>query len=141
MINSQANIFIVDWQKNRQKQVVDYLSTLNSQCLALGVDFKHTICEIHPTLDDSEGTKDVSNDTIRSLADVVSRLREVKRQRWQKVILRVLKLSVFFIISPLFCKLPNLCGSASSFCNFSVGVVESDGYTNGGMKDISECYQ
>lgn len=79
MINSQTNNLIFDWQKNRNKQVMDYLSTLNSLCLVLDRDFKHTICEIHPTLDDSKGTKDMSNGTIRSLADGVSRLGEVKR--------------------------------------------------------------
>ncbi|KAF3439975.1 hypothetical protein FNV43_RR18253 [Rhamnella rubrinervis] len=74
-----------DEKKNRLKQVFDYLSTLNSLCLVLDVNFKRTICEIHPSLDDSKGAKDTSNDTIESLADVVLRLTEIKSQRWRKL--------------------------------------------------------
>lgn len=64
----------------------DYLSTLNSLCLVLDVNFKHTIREIHPSLDDSKDAVDTSNDTIESLADVVLKLTEIKTQRWQKVV-------------------------------------------------------
>lgn len=64
----------------------DYLNTLNSLCLVLDVNFKHTIHEIHPSLDDSKDAVDTKNDTIESLADVVLKLTEIKTQRWQKVV-------------------------------------------------------
>ncbi|KAF5183781.1 hypothetical protein FRX31_026636 [Thalictrum thalictroides] len=50
------------------KQVLDHLSTLNSLCLVLGEDFKNTIKEVHPSLDESEGSKNISNETIHRLA-------------------------------------------------------------------------
>lgn len=67
------------------KLIMDHMSMLNSLCLVLGMDFKHTIHEIHPTLDDLNGEKDVTNSTIEGLANSVQILREVKIQRWQRV--------------------------------------------------------
>ncbi|PQQ06879.1 65-kDa microtubule-associated protein 4 [Prunus yedoensis var. nudiflora] len=72
-----------DEKRNRVNLVMDHLNILNSLCLVLGMDFKHTIHEIHPTLDDSEGEKDVTNNTVDSLANLIQRLRKVKIQRWQ----------------------------------------------------------
>ncbi|BFG21761.1 hypothetical protein CerSpe_080350 [Prunus speciosa] len=71
-----------DEKRNRVNLVMDHLNILNSLCLDLGMDFKHTIHEIHPTLDDSEGEKDVTNNTVDSLANLIQRLRKVKIQRW-----------------------------------------------------------
>lgn len=72
-----------DEKRNRVNLVMDHLNILNSLCLVLGMDFKHTIHEIHPTLDDSEGEKDITNNTVDSLANLIQRLRKVKIQRWQ----------------------------------------------------------
>ncbi|KAK4849053.1 hypothetical protein QYF36_020281 [Acer negundo] len=72
-------------KSNRLKQVVDQLSKLNSLCLVLGVDFKETICKIHPALDNSKAPKDVSNSTIEKLANKIRGLQEVKMQRMQKL--------------------------------------------------------
>lgn len=58
---------------------------LNSLCLVLGMDFKHTIHGIHPTLNELEGAKDASNSTIEGLANSIQILGEVKMQRWQRV--------------------------------------------------------
>ncbi|GMN43064.1 hypothetical protein TIFTF001_012255 [Ficus carica] len=74
-----------DEKRDRQKQVEDLLSTLNLLCLVLGVDFKHTIYVIHPTLNDSVGVKDISDNTIKSLTSAVVRLSEVKMKRWKKL--------------------------------------------------------
>lgn len=49
------------------------------------MDFKHTVNEVHSSLDDSEVAKNISNDTIYKLVEVIDGLREVKRQRMQKV--------------------------------------------------------
>ncbi|XP_060203445.1 65-kDa microtubule-associated protein 3 [Lycium barbarum] len=72
-------------KSERLKQVLDRLSTLNSQCLVLGMDFKHTVNEVHPSLGESEGTKSISNDTIQHLAAAIGRLREVKLLRMQRL--------------------------------------------------------
>ncbi|KAK2650533.1 hypothetical protein Ddye_018022 [Dipteronia dyeriana] len=79
---------LVDLQNeksNRLKQVEDHLSKLNSLCLVLGLDFKETICKIHPTLDNSKAPNDVSNSTIEKLATKLRGLQEVKMQRMQKL--------------------------------------------------------
>ena len=49
------------------------------------MDFKQTIHDIHPSLDDSQGVKDLTDDTIKKLTAEIQRLREVKIQRMQKV--------------------------------------------------------
>nr|XP_043617309.1 65-kDa microtubule-associated protein 3-like [Erigeron canadensis] len=72
-------------KSDRLKQVLDYLSSLNSLCLVLGMDFKQTIDEIHPSLSETEGEKSISNDTIARLATAIQRLREVKIQRMQRI--------------------------------------------------------
>ncbi|KAI3895714.1 hypothetical protein MKW98_025505, partial [Papaver atlanticum] len=60
-------------------------ASLNSLCLVLGIDFNHIVKEVHSSLDDSEGAKNISNDTIHRLAAAIDGLREVKRQRMQKL--------------------------------------------------------
>lgn len=72
-------------KSDRLKQVLEHLSTINSLCLVLGMDFKHTVNEIHPTLDDSSGAKNISSDTIKRLSSLIHRLKELKRQRMQKL--------------------------------------------------------
>ena len=46
---------------------------------------KQIVEEIHPTLDDNEGSKSISNETIKRPASVILRLREVNIQRMQKL--------------------------------------------------------
>uniref|UniRef100_A0A1D1XLT1 65-kDa microtubule-associated protein 3 n=1 Tax=Anthurium amnicola TaxID=1678845 RepID=A0A1D1XLT1_9ARAE len=70
---------------DRLKQVLDLLNSLNSLCFVLGMDFKHTISEIHPSLDESCGLKSISNDTIKRLTSAIQGLRETKLQRMQKL--------------------------------------------------------
>ncbi|KAK9273501.1 hypothetical protein L1049_018311 [Liquidambar formosana] len=72
-------------KSNRLKHVLDHLNTLNSLCVVLGMDFKRTSSEIHPTLDDSKGTKNIGNETIERLASAIQSLREVKIQRMQQL--------------------------------------------------------
>ncbi|KAI3517599.1 hypothetical protein L1887_16814 [Cichorium endivia] len=68
----------------RINQVLDHLSTLNSLCLVLGMDFKQTIHEIHPGLSET-GANSISDDVIKRLAIAIERLREVKIERMQKI--------------------------------------------------------
>lgn len=72
-------------QSDRLKQVVDYLSSLSLLCQVLGMDYEQTINEVHPSLGDSRGRKNISDDTLKSLAFAIQRLLEVKIQRMQQV--------------------------------------------------------
>ncbi|XP_059666997.1 65-kDa microtubule-associated protein 3-like [Cornus florida] len=72
-------------KSDRMEQVLDHLNTLNSLCLVLGMDFNQMVTEVHPSLVDSEGSKNISNATIEQLATVIERLREVKKQRMQQL--------------------------------------------------------
>ncbi|KAJ6328467.1 hypothetical protein OIU77_010206 [Salix suchowensis] len=72
-------------KSNRLKQIVDHVDDLNSLCGVLGIDFKQRIHDIHPSLDDSQGVKDLTDDTIKKLTAEIQRLREVKIQRMQKL--------------------------------------------------------
>uniref|UniRef100_A0A0D9WJH0 Uncharacterized protein n=1 Tax=Leersia perrieri TaxID=77586 RepID=A0A0D9WJH0_9ORYZ len=69
----------------RLKQVMEYLKTLHSLCEVLGLDFKQTVSEIHPSLDEAGGSRNISNTTIEMLALAIQRLRETKMQRMQKL--------------------------------------------------------
>jgi Ase1/PRC1/MAP65 family protein len=64
---------------------MEHLSTLHLLCEVLGVDFKQTVYEVHPSLGEADGSKNLSNSTIERLASAVNRLRELKVQRMQKV--------------------------------------------------------
>jgi rRNA maturation endonuclease Nob1 len=64
---------------------MEHLNTLHSLCEVLGIDFKQTVHEVHPSLDQTEGSKNLSNTTIDRLASAVNGLRETKIQRMQKV--------------------------------------------------------
>ncbi|XP_027107814.2 65-kDa microtubule-associated protein 3-like [Coffea arabica] len=72
-------------KSNRLKQVLDHLNTLNSLCLVLGLDFKLTVSEIHPTLDDSSSVRSISVQTIERLSIAIRRLKDLKIQRVQKL--------------------------------------------------------
>lgn len=64
---------------------MEHLNTLHSLCEVLGIDFKQTVHEVHPSLNEAEGSKNLSNATIERLASAVNRLREMKIERMQKV--------------------------------------------------------
>lgn len=49
------------------------------------MDFKQTVSEVHPSLGDLEGSKNISNEIIEQLAATIQKLREVKLQRMQRV--------------------------------------------------------
>ncbi|GAB2271558.1 hypothetical protein Dimus_006391 [Dionaea muscipula] len=72
-------------KSDRLKQVLDHLKTLSSLCSVLGMDFKDKVCKIHPNLNDSKGTRNISDDTIGKLSSTIQSLKEVKIQRLQKL--------------------------------------------------------
>ncbi|KAF8008692.1 hypothetical protein BT93_K2373 [Corymbia citriodora subsp. variegata] len=72
-------------KSNRLKQIQDHMCTLNSLCMVLGLDFKPTVSEVHFSLGNAEGSKDISNSTIEQLASMIQNLREIKLQRMQRL--------------------------------------------------------
>ncbi|VAH10919.1 unnamed protein product [Triticum turgidum subsp. durum] len=72
-------------KSERLKQVMDYLNTLHSLCKVLAVDFKQTISDVHPSLDEDGVPMNISNTTIERLALAIQRLRETKIERMQKL--------------------------------------------------------
>ncbi|XP_057476328.1 65-kDa microtubule-associated protein 3-like isoform X2 [Actinidia eriantha] len=73
-------------KSDRLKHMFGLLNTLDSLCLVLGIDVKQTINEIHPSLgNDSEGMKNINNDTIEQLGTSIQQLRELKLQRMQRL--------------------------------------------------------
>lgn len=82
---SSSDFVLHHLQRNRLKQVQDHLNTLNSLCLVLGMDFRHIAGEIHSTLKETDGTRDISDHTLEKLAATIQSLREIKIQRMQRV--------------------------------------------------------
>lgn len=72
-------------QNNRLYKVIEYCDTLHGLCSVLGLDFLSTATEVHPSLDESEQAKSISNDTIERLAMTIRALQEEKKKRMQKV--------------------------------------------------------
>uniref|UniRef100_A0ACD5T7N2 Uncharacterized protein n=1 Tax=Avena sativa TaxID=4498 RepID=A0ACD5T7N2_AVESA len=72
-------------KSERLKQVMEYLNTLHSLCKVLGVDFKQTVSDVHPSLDEDEVPRNISNTTMERLALAIQRLREIKIERMQKL--------------------------------------------------------
>ncbi|KAK6920256.1 hypothetical protein RJ641_016160 [Dillenia turbinata] len=72
-------------KSDRLKLVLDHLKTLDTLCLVLGLDFKQKVAEVHPSLDESSGSKNLSCDTIERLAAAIQSLREIKIERMQKL--------------------------------------------------------
>lgn len=57
--------------------------------MVLGVDYKQTIAEVDPTLDDSRVLKNISKDMIFKLSAMIHRLEELKKQRLLRVSINV----------------------------------------------------
>ncbi|CAL1379757.1 unnamed protein product [Linum trigynum] len=72
-------------KNDRLKQVQEALDTISSFCVVLGMELKQTIAEIHPEFDCADVSKRISNESIKSLATAIQRLRELKLQRMQKL--------------------------------------------------------
>ncbi|CAA3011666.1 65-kDa microtubule-associated 1-like [Olea europaea subsp. europaea] len=79
-----------DLQKEKSERlhkVLEFVSTVHDLCAVLGLDFFHTVTEVHPSLNDSAGvqSKSISNDTLARLSETVLSLKEDKKQRLKKV--------------------------------------------------------
>ncbi|KAK9749290.1 hypothetical protein RND81_02G115400 [Saponaria officinalis] len=81
-----THLLVLQKEKSeRLKQILDNLQMLNCLCLVLGMDFKEKIHDIHPTLNDSDGTSNISNETLGRLFTAVQSLREIKTHRLRKL--------------------------------------------------------
>lgn len=112
-------------QDERLKQIIDQLNILSSLCVVLGLDFKLTVCSVHPSLDGSCGTKSISVNTIESLSSTIRKLKDVKLQRMQKV--HICSKSSSFGCNYSFSL--TLAYSAPRSCNGHGRALESDGHT------------
>ncbi|XP_078153449.1 65-kDa microtubule-associated protein 3-like [Carex rostrata] len=72
-------------KSERLKMVMGQLKNLNSLCIVLGLEFEKMVAEVHPTLDEGEESKNISDDVVDRLASTIQRLREVKLQRMKKL--------------------------------------------------------
>lgn len=63
---------------------LDRLNSLHSLCIVLGLDFKKVVNRIHPSLEEAESSKNISNSTIEKLGTAIQQLREIKLQRMQQ---------------------------------------------------------
>lgn len=87
------------------KRVLDYLSKVKSLCSVIGLDYKETICNIHPTLEDSVATVDISNRTIEKLATKIEDLQDMKKKRVQKVYTCISAVPIFnFVATYILCQ-------------------------------------
>ncbi|KAL8542709.1 hypothetical protein ACS0TY_003547 [Phlomoides rotata] len=69
----------------RLKQLNDLLNVLNGLCMVLGMDFKSSVCGVHPSFNDSSGNMNISADVIQHLSAEICTLKNVKLQRMQKL--------------------------------------------------------
>ncbi|KAK4436355.1 microtubule-associated protein 3 [Sesamum alatum] len=72
-------------KSERLKLVLDRMKYLDSLCIVLGLDFKKIVSEIHPSLAEAAGSKNISNSTIEQLGTAIQNLRELKIQRMQQL--------------------------------------------------------
>ncbi|XP_059312877.1 65-kDa microtubule-associated protein 3-like isoform X1 [Lycium ferocissimum] len=68
-------------KSDRLELLVDHLTTINSLCVVLGVDYKQTIAEVDSTMEDCRVLKNISKDMIVKLSATINRLEELKKQR------------------------------------------------------------
>lgn len=71
-------------QSIHEKMTLDHLNSLNSLCIVLGLNFKKVVSRIHPSLDEAESSKNISNSTLEKLRTAIQQLRELKLQRMQQ---------------------------------------------------------
>ncbi|KAK9672750.1 hypothetical protein RND81_12G121600 [Saponaria officinalis] len=72
-------------KRDRLRQIIELLSVMSSLCSVLGLDFKETIGEVHPTLAGSEETHSINTETLQQLESAIVKLRELKLERMQRL--------------------------------------------------------
>ncbi|KAJ0968252.1 hypothetical protein J5N97_025169 [Dioscorea zingiberensis] len=82
----QRQLHLLESEKtDRLNLVLEHLSTLKSLCVVLGMNYKETVLEIHPSLEEGKDAKSITDDTIEKLVSAIESSRDVKIQRMQKL--------------------------------------------------------
>ncbi|KAJ4851236.1 hypothetical protein Tsubulata_046661 [Turnera subulata] len=63
---------------DRLKQVQEHLDTLTSLCSVLGMDFNHTVSQVHPSYGSTDLPRNINDPTIQSLETAIHNLRELQ---------------------------------------------------------------
>ncbi|KAK3022715.1 hypothetical protein RJ639_046699, partial [Escallonia herrerae] len=73
----------------RLQKVYSHIKTLHELSVVMSLDFNKIVTEVHPSLVDTLNahSKSISNETLARLTGEVQSLKQVKRQRLQKVLL------------------------------------------------------
>ncbi|CAL9182733.1 unnamed protein product [Musa hybrid cultivar] len=74
-------------KSDRLQKVLEYVSEVHSLCGVLGLDFRKTLDEVHPSLHDAhpEQSTNVSNNTLEGLAQAILKLKAEKKIQIQKL--------------------------------------------------------
>lgn len=77
------------FQSDRLQKVLEYVNEVHSLCGVLGLDFRKTVDEVHPSLHEtgSGQSTNISNNTLEGLAQAVQKLKAERKLRIEKVII------------------------------------------------------
>lgn len=88
MVIHFSKIIVLLLQRLRLQKVIGYISAIHDLSVVMSVDFVAILGDIHPSLHDDLNAqpKNISNETLARLTSEVSSLKQMKKQRLQKVI-------------------------------------------------------
>ncbi|XP_008798245.2 65-kDa microtubule-associated protein 6 [Phoenix dactylifera] len=74
-------------KSDRLHKVLEYVNEVHSLCGVLGVDFRKTVDEVHPSLHEtgSEQSTNISDNTLEGLSQAILKLKTEKKIRIQKL--------------------------------------------------------
>ncbi|KAG2301713.1 hypothetical protein Bca52824_030364 [Brassica carinata] len=74
-------------KSDRLNKVLGYVNEVHTLCSVLGVDFSQTVCEVHPSLhrSDHEQSTNISDSTLEGLDNMIQKLKNERRARFQKL--------------------------------------------------------
>ncbi|KAJ4800976.1 microtubule-associated protein 65-7 [Rhynchospora pubera] len=85
----QAELKALQKEKSdRLQKVLEYVNQVHCLCGVLGLDFKETVHQVHPSLHRSGGpnqSTNISNSTIDGLSQMVLRLKDERKEKLQKL--------------------------------------------------------
>ncbi|KAG6486250.1 hypothetical protein ZIOFF_054820 [Zingiber officinale] len=74
-------------KSDRLQKVLEYVNEVHSLCAMLGLDFRKTVVEVHPSLQETSPGKptSISNKTLEGLAKAILKLKADKKIQLQKM--------------------------------------------------------
>ncbi|XP_072980179.1 65-kDa microtubule-associated protein 6-like [Typha angustifolia] len=84
----QAQLCALQKEKSdRLQKVLEYVNEVHSLCGVLGLDFRKTVDEVHPSLHetDSKDSTNISNNTLEGLSHAVLKLKSERKLRIEKL--------------------------------------------------------